>query len=146
MATSPRISTVAAIAALDAITTLLNAGGYVNIYEGAPKATLETAEDSQILAHLTLAATAFGGAIDANPGAMATAGTITADSSADNTGIAGHFRAFDSADAPVIQGTVGVSAADLNLNTTSIVQTLPVAMTSWVIKLPEAPGETPGNG
>jgi len=145
MATSPRISNAAAKDMLDALTALLD-GGYVNIYAGAPKDTLEIAEDGDILAHLTLDTPAFGAAADADPGAMATAGTVTPDSSADHSGTAGHFRAFASDDAPVIQGTVGLATSDLVLNTTAIVAGFPLGITSWIVKLPEAPGEAPGDG
>jgi hypothetical protein len=145
MSTSPRISTAAAIAALDAMLALLD-GGYIQIHEGSPPATLETETSGTLLATLPLNATAFNGAVDAMPGAMATAKAITQDSSADATGTAGYYRAFTSADAATIQGTCGAAAADLILNSTAIVADFPVAISSWIVKIPEAPGEAPGNG
>ena len=56
---------------------------------------------------------------------------ITSDTSADNTGTATFFRALESDGTTVVfQGTVGTSGAELNLNTTSIVQLGTVSVTS----------------
>jgi hypothetical protein len=56
--------------------------------------------------------------------------TITQDSSANATGTATWFRIVDSDGNFVIDGTVGTSGADLNLNTTAIVATESVSITS----------------
>jgi hypothetical protein len=141
MVASPRISNAAAIAALNALTALLDAGsgpGYVEIREGAPPATLEDAATGDLLATLTLSDPAFPTAVDADPGAIATASAITGDTSADTTGTAGWFRAYDTNATPIIQGTCGTAAADMILNTTSIVEAVAVVINSWTITLPEA--------
>jgi archaellin len=62
-----------------------------------------------------------------------TSSTITADSSADATGTASFFRCLDSNANVVLQGTVGTSGADLNLNSVSITSGDNVAVTSFVI-------------
>lgn len=139
MAASPRMSNAGAKAALDALTALLNVGGAgtVEIRTGAPPTNVEDAATGTLLGTLTLSATAFGASTDANPGALATANAITDDSSADNSGTAGWFRAKQNGGTGVIQGTVGTSAADMILNTTTIVAGLPISVTSWTITMPE---------
>ena len=119
MAYSPKRAAVAAQAACDAMTPLLNSGK-LNIYavgSGVP-ATADTAiTDQPLLAELTLAATAFGAA-DAT--GKATANTITGDTSANNTGAASFFRLLTSGSVCRFQGLCGTSVSDLNLNSTAI--------------------------
>jgi hypothetical protein len=118
---------------LDEIATLINAGvgaGLLKIYSGTVPANVGTALGAQVLlATLTLtdpvAAAASSGVL--------TFSTITQDSSADATGTAAFFRLTDSDGHAVVQGTVGTSGADLNLTSTSIVATEPVAVTSFTI-------------
>jgi hypothetical protein len=133
---------LSARAALDALLAKLNVGGtagHIKIFSGAMPATCETADSGTLLSTLTLSVTSFAGATD--PGttglATATANAITSDSSAAATGTAGYFRAYDSAGVCIAQGTVGTSAADMILNTTSIVTAATVAITSWVVTLPD---------
>ena len=54
-------------------------------------------------------------------GGVLTFSAITADASADNTGTGYWCRIVDSNNAFVLDGSVGTSGADYNLNTTSIV-------------------------
>ncbi len=118
---------------LDEIATLINAGtgaGLLKIYSGSVPANVGTALGAQVLlATLTLtdpvAAAASSGVL--------TFSTITQDSSADATGTAAFFRITDSDGNAVVQGTVGTSGADLNLTSTSIVATEPVAVSSFTI-------------
>jgi hypothetical protein len=143
MTANPMMSMAGAQAALNALTALLN-GGSIKIYSGAMPATTETASSGTLLSSgCTLAATAFGSATD--PGstglATATAGAIASDTNAAATGTAGYFRAYKSDGTTcVIQGTVGTSAADMILNTTSISAGSTVAITSWVVTLPDGSG------
>lgn len=148
MALAARISNASAIAMLDTLVDRLDIGGagYVEIRSGSPPATLEDAATGTLLATPTLSATAFGAAVDANPGAMATANTISDDASADNSGTAGYFRAYNGAATPITQGTVGTSGTDMIVNTTTVSAGFPFGITSWVIKMPEQAGEAPGNG
>lgn len=142
MANASRISNAAAIAACDAIVDLLDAGsgaGYVEILNGTQPAGVDVAVTSQtVLATLTLGDPAFGAAADASPGATATANSITGDTSADATGTASWYRAYDSDDTAIIDGSVGTSDADMIMASTSITATEPVAITSWTVTMPES--------
>jgi hypothetical protein len=144
MAANPIMSMGAARAALDAALALLNAGGAgsIKIFTGSMPSNCGAADTGTLLAQLTLSATAFPASADggSNGLATATANAITSDSSADNTGTAGYFRAYSGAGTCIIQGTCGTSAADLILNTTSIVAGAIVAVTSWVVTLPDGSG------
>lgn len=139
MTASPRMSNAGAKAALNALTALLNVGGagYIEIRTGSPPTNVEDAATGTLLATLPLNATSFGAATDANPGALATANAITDDSSADATGTAGWFRAYNNAGTGVIQGNCGTSAADMIMATTSIVASAAVSITSWTLTMPE---------
>ena len=142
MAANPMVSMLSARAALDALLAKLNVGGtagHIKIFSGAMPATTETADSGVLLSTLTLSTTAFPASAD--PGttglATATANAITSDTSAAATGTAGYFRAYDSAGVCIVQGTVGTSLADMILNTTSISAGATVAITSWVVTLPD---------
>jgi hypothetical protein len=141
MALQTRISNAAAIAACDAVVDRLDIGGAgkLRIYDGTQPADPDTAVSSQVLlAELTLSATAFGNAVDANPGGRATAAAITADSSADATGTATWFRSISGGGTAVIDGSVGTTSSfDLQMNTTSFVAGGNVAVTSWTFTMPE---------
>lgn len=104
--------------AADAVCPRCNSG-VLRIYSGTEPAAADTAlSGNTLLAELTFAATAFGAASNG----VATANSITQDSSNDATGTATFFRAFETGGSVVVfQGTVGTSGADLNLNTVSIV-------------------------
>jgi len=117
---------------LDEITALIDAGtaGFLRIYDGTRAANADTAVGVQtLLAELTMNATSFPAA---SSGAM-TANAITDDSSANATGTASWFRITDSAGAAVVDGDVGTSGSDLNLNTTAITSGVAVSITSLVL-------------
>lgn len=129
MALDPKRSAAAANAALDAWKSYMNTG-YLRIYSGTKPANVAAAITGTLLAELRFNATAFG----ASSSGVATANAITADSSADNTGTATHFRAFQSdGTTAVMDGTVGTSGCDCNLNTTSIVAGAAVSVTSMTV-------------
>jgi hypothetical protein len=142
MALATRISNAAAIAACNAIVDLIDAGagaGLLRIYDGTQATDPDTAVGAQtLLAELTLSDPAFGAAADAAPGGRATASAITSDASANATGTASWFRIVDSNGLAIIDGSVGTSGADLNLNTVSIVSGASVAVTSWTFTVPES--------
>jgi hypothetical protein len=144
MATNPIYSNAGAVAALNALLTLLNAGGAgkIKIFTGAAPATTETADSGTALSTgLLLSATAFPTSVDNSAGgATATANAITSDTNAAATGTAGYFRAYSGAGTCILQGTVGTAAADMILNTTSIVAGSTVAITSWTVTLPDGSG------
>jgi hypothetical protein len=112
--------------------------GVLNIYSGTQPADGDTAlSGNTLLASLTMNATAFSGPSGtASTDQVLTAGSITQDSSADATGTATFFRLFKSdGTTKILDGSVGTSAADLNLNTTSIVSGAAVSVTSMTLTL-----------
>lgn len=101
----------------DALAALLN-NGYLRIYSGTQPANANTAlSGNTLLAELRFSATAA----PATSGGVITFNAITADASADNTGTATFFRAFKSDGTSVVMdGSVGTSAANMIIATTSI--------------------------
>jgi len=146
MTAAPACSQVAAEAALNAITALLNVknaqNAHIKIFTGAPPNSTEDADTGTLLsAGMTLSATAFAAATATSSpyGATATANSVASDTNAAGTGTAGYFRAYSydgTTYTCVVQGNCGTSAADMILNTTSIVAAATVQCTSWVINLP----------
>lgn len=142
MANNLTISNAAAIAASDAIVDLIDAGsgaGKLRIYSGAQPNNPDVAVTSQtLLAELTFSDPAFGSAADGTPGGLATANSITSDSSANATGTAAWFRIVDSDDTAIMDGTVGSEDADLVLDSTSITSGQTVAVSSMTATMPES--------
>lgn len=136
------ISNVAAKAAMDAVTLLVNAGtppGLLKIYAGTVPTDADTALGAAtLLATLTFSSDAFGDAADASPGATSTAASITSDSSADNTGTAAFYRITNAAGTVITQGTVGTSGANINFNTVSFVSGATISVTSFTMTMPES--------
>lgn len=137
-----RISTAAAAAACDALVDLLDGGaaaGYIEIRTGAQPATVGTAATGTLLGTLTLSDPAFGAATVASP-SVATAAPISDDTSADASGTAGWFRAYDSNAAAIIDGSITGTGGggDMELDDTSIVAGGTIALTSWTVSHPTA--------
>lgn len=112
------------------ITTLTDAGagaGFIRIYNGTRPATGGAV--TTLLAELTFSDPSFAAA----SGGVLTASSITQDASANTTGTATWFRQVDSDGNFVLDGDVGTSGSDLNLNDVSIVSGVPVSITSYVI-------------
>ena len=145
MAANPIVSNAAAQAALNALTALFNVGGAGNIkiFTGSAPASCETADTGTLLVELVLSSTAFAAAVDNGAGgATATANAITA-GTAGNTGTAGYFRAYPHTPTTtnaIDQGTVGTSAADMIISSTSITSGDNVSATSWTITMPDGSG------
>lgn len=120
MALAPSISTVARSAAADAVVDLVDAGtppGLLKVYGGSVPADVNASLGAAtLLGTLTMSTTAFGAASSG----VATAATITSDTSADATATATFFRITNAAGTAIMQGNVGTSGADLNLSSTSI--------------------------
>lgn len=127
MALNPKLSNAAANAAADAVCVLLN-NGYLRIYTTAQATDADTALGAQtLLAELRFGATAFGSAV----AGVATANAITQDSSADATGTAAWYRALKSDGTTVVMdGSVGTSGANLNLNSVAIQSGAAVSISS----------------
>lgn len=132
-----QLSTAARSALIDG--TGLNAyignGAKLRIYTASRPADPATAITSQtLLAELTCG-TPFG----TNSSGVLTAGSITSDSSADNSGTAAWFRLLKSDGTTVVMdGDCGTSGSDLNLSTTTIVATGTVSVSSFVLTAPNA--------
>lgn len=123
-------------AALNAITPSLN-GGSLRIYSGTAPANADAAlSGNTLLAVATLGNPAFGAAASG----VATANAITADGSADATGVPTFFRLLASNGTTVVyQGTAGASGQELNLSNLSggqIVAGGSVSITSLTITQP----------
>lgn len=117
-------------ARLDAITTAIGTSGLLRIYSGTQPTNPDTAlSGNTVLAELALSSTFAAGASSG----VLTASTITADSSADATGTATFFSLLTSGGTRKVDGSVGTSGADLNLNTTSIVLGAQVSVSSLTI-------------
>jgi hypothetical protein len=113
---------------LDEITGLAGGSALLRIYDGSRPATGGTATTllAELTCNATFAAAASGGVLTLN--------AITDDSSANATGTATWFRIVASnGTTHVLDGDVGTSGSDLNLNSTSIVAGGTVEVTSFAI-------------
>jgi len=116
-------------ARLDEITAAIDAGagaGKLRLFVGPRPATGGAA--TTLLAELDMSDPSFAAAA----AAVLTANAISDDTSADNTGTAVWGRFLDSDNVIVMDGDVGTSGSDINLNTTSITAGINVAITSAV--------------
>jgi hypothetical protein len=115
---------------LDQITSAISTSGLLRIYDGSVPTNADTALGAQVLLAELALSSAF--APGASSGVL-TASAITSDTSANATGTATFFRLVTSGGTSKVQGTVGTSGQDLNLNTVSIVAAATVAVSSMVI-------------
>ena len=118
---------------LDQITSRAGASCRIRIYSGTRPATggTETTVLAELTGNATFAPAASGGVLTLN--------AITQDSSADATGTASWFRIASSGGTNhVLDGDVGTSGSDLNLNSTSIVAGGTVSISSFTITAPNA--------
>jgi len=117
-------------ARLDEITSAIGTSGLLRIYSGSVPTDADTSlAGNTLLAELALSSSFAGSASSA----QLTANSISDDSSADDTGTATFFRLVTSGGTSKVQGSVGTSGEDLNLNTASIVAGAQVSVSSMVI-------------
>lgn len=116
----------------DAIDTLCGTAATLKVYTGAQPATGDTTASGTLLATFTLSNPAFGAA---SGGVITLSGTPKT-VAASNSGTAGYFRIETSGAAKILDGSVGTSGNQLNLNTTSITSGVNVTITSGTITLP----------
>lgn len=115
-----------------------NAQATLVIYSGTPPTYADNAlSGNTVLAQLSMSNPAFGSAVDINPHARATASAISDDTAADATGTASFFRILDRNNVSRIQGSVGTSGAELNLNSVAIQVNALVKVTSLTVTMPE---------
>lgn len=136
-----------AIAMVDAGLVLLDEGTVGAVVEGRTTPRPANVDDA-VTGTLLFAinsddGTTFAGAADAGPGAIATAGTMDDDTSANATATLLYCRASsaNSVDTPLndhLEGEAGTSGADFNFNTLAIVSGATVSLTSWTVTQPES--------
>lgn len=135
MASNLKYAVLLERAQLDAITAQLGASALIDIMSGVQPASPDVAVTTQvILATLTCNATFA-------PGAAGTPGVLTLNAIANGTGTAGAstgttatwYRLKTAGAVAKIDGTVGISGADMNLNNTSIAQNQTVSITSFTL-------------
>ncbi|GHG09850.1 hypothetical protein [Streptomyces hydrogenans] len=127
-----RLSASLANSLSDAVDTALGNAGTIKIYTGSQPATADTAASGTLLATFTLGSPGFG---NASGGTITLNGTpLTVAAAA--TGTAGWFRMATSGGSSILDGSVGTSGQQINLNTTSITSGVNVTITSGTITMP----------
>jgi len=128
MASNMKLATATRNKMLDGITTAAGASALLNLYSGTQPTDANTSlSGNTLLAQLTCNSTFAPGASSG----VLTLNSITSDSDADATGTATFFRLLKSdATTVVMDGTVGTSGCDLNINSADIQQHAAVAVTS----------------
>lgn len=132
-----KFSTTVRNARLDAIETAISTSAVLKIRTGAPPADVATADSGTVLATLSLPSDWLAAA---GSGAKAKAGTWE-DLSADNAGMAGHFRIYASDGTTAhIQGTITATGGggDMTVDNTSVAAAQSITVTAFSI--------TDGNG
>jgi hypothetical protein len=116
----------------DRIDTSLGNAGKIKIYTGTQPANPDATATGSLLATFTLGSPGFGAASNGVITLSDTPLTVAAGA----TGTAGWFRMETSAGSPILDGSVGTSGAQINLNTTSITTGVNVSITSGTITMP----------
>lgn len=130
-----QLSTAVRNAMLDAIETATGTTAILRIRTGAAPANPATADTGTVLATLNLPTDWMAAA---SGGTKALLGTWQ-DASADATGTAAHFRIYDSAGTTChLQGTVGTSASDLIVDSTSFTAGQQFTVTGFTLTAPNA--------
>ena len=130
-----RLSTAARNAACDAIVDLIDGGtppGTCAIRTGAQPTNVGDADSGTLLGTLTFSTTAFGAASTG----VATAATITSDSSADNSGSVGHARIKNAAASILFDCTCAQGSGDINFDNGAIVAGGVIAISSMTVTVP----------
>jgi hypothetical protein len=131
MASNFQYSTTLRNAQLDQIATAIGATGHLAIFTGTQPANCATATTGTTLVDITLPASPMAAA---SSGSVAKSGTWSG--TASGTGTAGYYRIFSSGTLTggcVLQGTVGSSASDINLDNTSIASTQTVTISTYTV-------------
>lgn len=130
-----RLGTTIRNNACNAIVDSIDVGssnGTIKVYTGAQPAAVSDNPSGTLLGTLTFSDPAFG---NASTG-VATASTITSDTSADNSGTAGHACIFDSDNNPLMDMTCGQGSGDLNFDNNVIVAGGTIAISSMTVTVP----------
>ncbi len=133
MAVNTRVGASTRNRMLDTINTELGSTAELRIYDGTQPTDPDTALGAQVLlAQLVCSATVFGAAA----AGVITASAIANDSTANATGTATWASLTTGAGVRKIDMSVGTSAANVILNTTSIVSGAVVSCSACTITLP----------
>lgn len=125
-----KLSTAVRNARLNAIETAIGVSAVLKIRTGSAPANVAAADTGTVLATLNLPSDWLAAAAS---GAINKSGTWQ-DSAADATGTAAHFRIYASDGTTAhIQGTVGTSGADMNLNSVDVVTGQLVTINSFTL-------------
>jgi len=136
------ISNAAAISLCDSLSALIDSGAPASsliIYSG----TVPVDCDSPLSANLTLVTitlespAAFAGATDATGSAIALAVGTPLSGTIALSGTATFFRVVDGQGNFVMQGSVGTSGEDLNLDTVSLIQNATLLISALSLSVPE---------
>jgi len=121
---------------MDGLVSSIGSNALFRVYTGVIPLTCATAlSGNTVLGELPCSATFA----PAASGGVLTVNAITTDASADATGTATFFRLFRSNGTTVeVQGTVGTSGADLNMNTVDFTVGGAISITSAVWTAPGA--------
>lgn len=132
-----QLAALARQSAINALAALAN-NGTLRIYSN-DSADPDAASNGTLLAELQFASTAFQSATDDGTNASAVANAITQDASANASGTAAHWRAFNSGGTMINKGTVSGTGGggELQLNNTSIVAGGIVSISSCAWRCPQ---------
>ena len=137
------ISNAAAIAALDALTALVNVGagnGKCRLYttgSGIPADVSVAVSDQVELGFLEFGATAFGAATDGTGKATCSVNAFTTGEPDAVAGTSTWFRVEDGNGLDVFDGTVGTSATDMVLTNNVFATNDTIDVSTWTIEIPE---------
>lgn len=123
------LSTEVRNARLQAIKDIIGESGYLRIRSGAVPDFTSEADSGDVLSEIVLPS----GWLSVPTGGTVSMSGTWADASADNTGTATHFRIYRPGPSGEcdLQGSVGTSAADMIVLTTSFVATQPFTVTAF---------------
>ncbi len=129
-----RLGTAARNASTDAVVDLLDVGGTATcrVRTGAQPTNVADADSGTLLGTLTASATAFG----ASANGVAAANAITSDTTADNSGTAGHHRWYTGGGVVHSDGSCGQGSGDLNFDNAVIVAGGVIAISAYTITTP----------
>lgn len=118
-------------AKLDSIEDAIGASAILKIRTGPKPLNCAAADAGSVLATVALPADWMAAA---SSGSKSMSGTWE-DTSADATGVAGHFRIYDSGETECgIQGTVGLSSADMIVDSINFSIGQPFTVTAFTIR------------